>query len=196
MISRCRTNTWPCDLRLCQSPMDAAWARGVVRCRTDNTGAVIGPTTKKHTPACGRFRRTSLDEKRGRCDWAQDKWHAVATIAMTSTAELVRLSRTSIADEMREEHRRRVLGESDRPRRRKAAGGHRGFEAVSNVHNEVTICALKPLREGETGHAHFWIPRRQLSDRLFFCASADRDGGHGACCSTRHNPIIASADSR
>jgi hypothetical protein len=26
-------------------------------------------------------------------------------------AELVRLSRTSIADEMREEHRRRVLGE-------------------------------------------------------------------------------------
>jgi len=30
---------------------------------------------------------------------------------MTSTAELVRLSRTSIADEMLEEHRRRVLGE-------------------------------------------------------------------------------------
>jgi hypothetical protein len=31
---------------------------------------------------------------------------------MTSTAELVRpLSRTSIADEMREEHQRRVLGE-------------------------------------------------------------------------------------
>jgi hypothetical protein len=28
-----------------------------------------------------------------------------------SFAELVRLSRTSIADEMREEHRRRVLGE-------------------------------------------------------------------------------------
>src|SRR5215469_1719829 len=71
-----------------------------------------------------------------------------------------------------------------------------GFEAVSNVHNEVTICALKPLREGETGHAHFWIPRRQLSDRLVFCASADRDGRHGACCSSRHNPIIASADSR
>ena len=155
MISRCRTNTWPCDLRLCQSPMDAAWARGVVRCRTDNTGAVIGPTTKKHTPACGRFRRTSLDEKRGRCDWAQDNWHAVATIAMTSTAELVRLSRTSIADEMREEHRRRVLGESDRPRRRKAAGGHRGFEAVSNVHNEVTICALKPLRERGDGPCAF-----------------------------------------
>jgi len=122
--------------------------------------------------------------------------HRINGTPLRPTAELVRLSRTSIADEMREEHRRRVLGESDRPRRRKAAGGHRGFEAVSNVHNEVTICALKPLREGETGHAHFWIPRRQLSDRLFFCASADRDGRHGACCSTRHNPIIASADSR
>ena len=84
----------------------------------------------------------------------------------------------------------------NRPWRREAAGGHSGFEAVLNVHNEVTICALKPLREGETGHAHFWIPRRQLSDRLVFCASADRDRRHGACCSTRHNPIIASADSR
>jgi hypothetical protein len=30
---------------------------------------------------------------------------------MTGAAELVRLSRRSIADEMREEHRRRVLGE-------------------------------------------------------------------------------------
>jgi hypothetical protein len=30
---------------------------------------------------------------------------------MTSAAELVRLSRTNIADEMREKHRRRVLGE-------------------------------------------------------------------------------------
>ena len=30
-------------------------------------------------------------------------------------AELVRLSRTSIADEMREEHRQRVLAESHRP---------------------------------------------------------------------------------
>jgi hypothetical protein len=30
---------------------------------------------------------------------------------MISTVELVRLSRTSIADEMREEHRRRVLGD-------------------------------------------------------------------------------------
>ena len=56
----------------------------------------------------------------------------------------------------------------NRPGRREAASGHSGFEAVSNVHNEVTICALKPLREGETGHAHFWIPRRQLSDRLVF----------------------------
>jgi len=67
---------------------------------------------------------------------------------------------------------------------------------AAGIHNEVTICALKPLREGETGHAHFWIPRRQLSDRLVFCASADRDGRHSACCSARHNPIIASADSR
>jgi hypothetical protein len=30
---------------------------------------------------------------------------------MTGAAELVRLSQTSVADEMREEHRRRVLGE-------------------------------------------------------------------------------------
>jgi len=34
-----------------------------------------------------------------------------APITETPFAELVRLSRTSIADEMREEHRRRVLGE-------------------------------------------------------------------------------------
>jgi hypothetical protein len=32
-------------------------------------------------------------------------------LVLTECAELVRLSRTSIADEMREEHRRRVLGE-------------------------------------------------------------------------------------
>jgi hypothetical protein len=31
--------------------------------------------------------------------------------AERTVAELVRLSRTSIADEMREEHRRRVLGD-------------------------------------------------------------------------------------
>jgi hypothetical protein len=42
---------------------------------------------------------------------AKDNRAILGEMLVENDAELVRLSRTSIADEMREEHRRRVLGE-------------------------------------------------------------------------------------
>jgi hypothetical protein len=45
-------------------------------------------------------------------------------------AELVRLSRTSIADETREEHRRRVLGANDTTSRAAAVKKHRTLSTM------------------------------------------------------------------
>jgi len=65
----------------------------------------------------------TLRDRRGKyCHWAA----TVSPNPNAPFAELVRLSRTSIAEEMREEHRRRVLG--DRPGRREAASGQGIFE--------------------------------------------------------------------
>src|SRR5215471_4501958 len=50
---------------------------------------------------------------------------------------------------------------------------------------------------GKTHHAHFRLPRHQLSDRLAFGASTDGCGGHGhSSCNTRWSAIAVSADSR
>ncbi len=57
----------------------------------------------------GFNRRKMEDERRAKAD-AQAASHR-ATDPLAPFAELVRLSHTSIADEMREEQRRRVLGE-------------------------------------------------------------------------------------
>jgi hypothetical protein len=62
-------------------------------------------------------------------------------------AELVRLSRKSIADEMREEHRRRVLGEDhDRPGWREEAGEVILPGCVKGKQNLVApTCLLSPF---------------------------------------------------
>ena len=49
-----------------------------------------------------------------------------------------------------------------------------------------------------THHAHLWLPRHRLSDRLAFGANVDSCGRNGdnSSCNTRYNAIAVSADSR
>ena len=73
-------------------------------------------------------------------------------------------------------------------------GGKRRAGIRRSVHNGVTISVFYFGGDRENRHAYFWLLR--LSDRLAFGTSADRHRRHSACCSTRHNAITASADSR
>jgi len=68
----------------------------------------VGPMPGLPDDQCNRLANTRPSSRRG-----GDKPHPLALVPLmpAERAELVRLSRTSIADEMREEHRRRVLGE-------------------------------------------------------------------------------------
>ena len=55
----------------------------------------------------------------------------------------------------------------------------------------------KPSAGWETRHAHFWLPRHRLSDRLAFGASTDGCGRDDySSCNTRWNAIAVSADRR
>jgi hypothetical protein len=63
-----------------------------------------------------------------------------------------------------------------------------------SVHNGVTISVFYFSGDREKRHAYFCLLR--LSDRLAFGASADRHRRYSARCTTRHNAITASTDSR
>jgi hypothetical protein len=65
---------------------------------------------------------------------------------------------------------------------------------IRRCHIGVTISVFYFGGDRENHHAYFWL--LWLSDRLAFGARADRRRRHSTCCSTRHNAIIASADSR